>query len=333
MLTLLLFACSGKDVADDTAAPAVDPLSWAIDAPGPYNTGHRYWELTYEPLAPSGETRTIGVNVWYPTEDTEGDDVEYLGAFEDEASLGNASIAAPAHDGGWPVRVHSHGSQAWGGHSEWLNQHMASHGWITVAPDHTENTLLDHIDPSRASHYIHRPQDIIEALDAFAAEPDFADAVTDRVLLSGHSRGCGTVWTNAGAVFDPATMAVTCEGFPDGGCTTEELDVFLSGALADARVVGAIPMGCGYSDDFFGDAPSGNIAPFFMMTGSEDSNNLPEHFDAMTAVDRTWIDIEGACHETFGLGVACDTIDGEEGFTIVEAYTLAFGRSVVLGDT
>jgi len=328
MFTLMLLLACTKDTAEDTAEAALDPLSWAVDEPGPYNTGYRYWEVTYQPLAPEGESRTIGINVWYPTEDTEGDDVEYLAAFPDEDSLGDAAIAAPAHDGGWPVRVHSHGSQAWGGHSDWLNQHMASHGWITVAPDHTENTLLDHVDPSRVAHYIHRPQDITQALDALAADPDFAGAVTDAVLMSGHSRGCGTVWSSAGAAFEPEV----CSSLSDEGCTDAELDAFLSGALADERLVGAVPMGCGYPDQFFGDAPAGVAAPFFMMTGSEDGNNLPDVFDGMSAVDRTWIDIAGACHETFGLGVACDTIDQEEGYSIVEAYTLAFARSTVLGD-
>ena len=86
------------------------------------------------------------------------------------------------------------------------------------------------------------------------ASRDTSGATTDRVVISGHSRGCYNVWANAGATFDPDALAEECAGMSDGGCTEEELDAFSSGALADPRIVGAVPMGCGYRDGFFGEA-------------------------------------------------------------------------------
>ncbi len=81
VLMLCCVACS-PDEPEET----VDPLSWAVDAPGPYNVGYRSWEHTYEPLP--GESRTILINAWYPTDDSTGEPVKYLVLLTDEDSLG-----------------------------------------------------------------------------------------------------------------------------------------------------------------------------------------------------------------------------------------------------
>ena len=44
-----------------------------------------------------------------------------------------------------------------------------------------------------------------------------------------------------------------------------------------------------------------------------------------------WIDIEDGCHQTFATGICAD-LEAEEGYAIVNAYALAFGRAHVLGD-
>ena len=48
-------------------------------------------------------------------------------------------------------------------------------------------------------------------------------------------------------------------------------------------------------------------------------------------VERTWIDLAGGCHQTFALG-ACGTLDVAEGYRVVNAYALAFGRAQLLDD-
>ncbi len=326
---MLLLALACKPDPSDTASTAIDPLSWPVDADGPYHVGFRSWEVTYDSLA--GGERTISINAWYPTEDEDGDPAMYLGAFPDAESFDGATLATSVYAGGYPVHVHSHGYQGYGGTSADLMRHHASHGWIAVAPDHINNTLLDHEDPLLTAHYVHRPEDITAALDALAAE--FPEANTDAVVMSGHSFGASyTTWASAGATYDAEALKASCPKLAEGQCSEAELAAFLSGELDEPRVVAAIPMAGAIRRSFFGDEGHRSVhAPFLIMSGTEDGNSVAESWDSMGGVERTWISLEGGCHQTFALG-ACETLDVDEGFRIVNAYALAFGRSVLLSD-
>lgn len=159
---LFQLACTG-DLVD--TSEEVRPLEWAVDEAGPYAAGHRQAELAYTTRA--GDSRTIVVHAWYPTEATSGDGVLYLDAIEDPEALGNAEPAAP-----WvyPVLVRQHGYQGYAGDGAAMARHFASHGWAVVAADHTDNTLADHQSPLPTEHFLHRPQDVTQALDWLADE-------------------------------------------------------------------------------------------------------------------------------------------------------------------
>lgn len=328
MLLLLSLACTSA--TSDSGGAAVDPLSWPIGEDGPYQVGFQSWEVSYTSLA--GSERTISVNAWYPTEDTTGASAVYLGAFPDDASLAEATLAASAHNGTYPVHVHSHGYQGYGGTSADLMRHHASHGWIAVAPDHINNTLLDHEDPLPTAHYVHRPEDITAALDALEAQ--FPAADTEAVVVSGHSFGASyTTWASAGATFDADSLSTYCTELYEGQCSEAELSAFLSGELADPRVVASIPMAGAIRRGFFGPEGHRSVSvPVLLMSGTEDGDSVAESWDEMDGVDRVWVSLEGGCHQTFALG-ACETLDVTEGFRVVNAYALALGRSVVLEDT
>jgi len=324
---------------DDATEPAVDPLSFAVDAPGPFSAGWRSWEISYQPLG-QDDARTIGFNVWYPSEDTEGDEVRYMGVFLDEESLGDASLAAPLYDGRYPVMVYSHGFQGWGGTSSDLCRWFASHGWVVVAPDHTGNTLLDHEDPLETAHYLQKPQDLTAVLDALeglpGSDPLAGLADTERVVLSGHSFGTYAAWAGLGATYDGAAIDDACSGqggLPTGACTDEQRAAFLGGELADPRIVAAIPMAGTIRRSFFGAQGHRSVrGPVLSMTGGNDGVGQQAQWDSIDDIDFTWVDIAGACHQTFALGT-CDTLPSEQGFAIVDTYALAFARAHVLSDT
>ena len=48
-----------------------DPLEWSVLDSGPLNVGHRSFSAEYED--PTGLSVTLPVDVWYPTEDDDGD--------------------------------------------------------------------------------------------------------------------------------------------------------------------------------------------------------------------------------------------------------------------
>ncbi len=315
-----------------------DPLEWAPGADGPFAVGFRVQDVTWT-SPESGEPRTIKVNIWYPTLTTEGEPAVYLGvrAFTDEEVVVGAPPADPVYPAGYPVHAHSHGFQGFGGTSADLMRHFASHGWLAVAPDHTNNTLSDHRDPLPTAHYFHRPLDIRVALDTIEALPDgdplAGKADTSRVLLSGHSFGAYTTWVTGGASLDLEVIRQRCESgdIPEGGCTEAELEI-LASDLSDARVVATLPMAGTLRTNFFGEQGHRDIkGPVFFMSGSEDKVGAEEQFALVDGIDLTWIELEGGCHQTFALGF-CNTLDPQEGFTIVNTFALSFARHLILAD-
>ena len=308
----------------------------ALDAPGPFRVGFRSFEHTYQPVGVP-EPRTILVNVWYPTE-AEPDGFAhptYGFLIDDPEALVDAPAAAPVHEGGYPVHVHSHGSQGFGGTSAFLMRHFASQGWVCVAPDHTGNTLVDNWDPRPTAMYFLRSTDITAALDAVGALPStdpLAAAALDHVLLSSHSFGVHTAWATAGATFDVAAITTRCDA-GELTCTPAELAVFAAG-VRDPRVVAAIGMAGALKPEWFGTTGHRSVTiPMMSMSGSEDPVGADVQFAQAAdtpALDMIWLDLAGGCHQTFALGW-CDTLDGETGFRIVRTYAMAFARRHVLG--
>ncbi|WP_157069085.1 alpha/beta hydrolase family protein [Sandaracinus amylolyticus] len=308
-----------------------DPLTWALDEAGPFRVGYQRFEHTYRPDGLDAD-RTIAVHVWYPTLDTSGAPAMYGGLVRDRDVLTDATPAEPAHASGrYPVHVYSHGHRGFAGVSAFLHRRLASHGWITIAPDHTGNTLLDNVDPRPVALYYLRSLDVRAAVDAFVAR-DELDADTDHLLLSGHSFGTHTAWASAGATFDVDRIeSESCT--TETPCTEEQLDVFRAG-VRDPRIVAAVPMAGIVSSDWFGETGHTTVSiPLLAMTGSADANTMSGaevQFERASALaDFTWIDVEGACHEFFGLG--CDDPAGEQE-RVVATYVLALGRRHVLGD-
>ena len=323
-------------VEDSSAEPLPDYREWAPDSAGPLRPGYTVVEVSYSPGSGEG-TRTIPVHVWYPTEATTGEEVVHEGIFPDLEALGGAPAAASVHVHGYPVLVHSHGSQGYAGNSAFLHAHFASHGWVVLVPDHVGNTLTNNDDPRTTAHYIHRPQDLSAALDA-AEDGVFADVGlppldVSRVVASGHSFGVYTLWAIAGGTYDAELVAAACDGGGALGptCTDTEEAAFLAG-FGDERVIATVPMAGSIKRDIFGPGGHASVGtPMLAMSGTNDPVGAESQFEDSPEVPLTWVDIEGACHQTFGLGT-CDTMDTEEGFVLVESWVLSFARVQLLGD-
>jgi predicted dienelactone hydrolase len=310
----------------------LEALSWELDASGPFQVGYRTLEFTYDADGDE-EERTIKLSIWYPTEDASGEPGSYLGLLDDPLVFTNAALAPSVYGESYPVHVHSHGHQGFAGSSNFLMRHFASHGWVVAAPDHRGNTLIDNIEPRPSWMYTVRPSDITASLDTLANlpvdDPLASKLATERVLMSGHSYGGYTTFVSSGASFDPAKIEELC---PDDTCSKDTLASFNTG-VRDERVIAAIPMAAG-NRDMFGEAGYQDLAcPVLYMTGSVDHPGVNEAvWEGLQGTDSVRIDIEGGCHQLFGLG-ACHEISDDQGFAIVDAYALAFGRYHVLGDS
>ena len=334
-------ACSGGSGAQDS----VSGLSFDIQSEGPFRVGYRTWEVTYT-HAGNPEGRTVPVHVWYPTEDRHDLRGEppteypiYIDLFTDGETIIDATPAVSIYEAGYPVVAYSHGARGIAEGSYRLMGYFASHGWLGVSVGHVGDRLIDAESDSRQplSHWIDRPMDVRAGLDALE-NLDASNALhglvnTQRVLLTGHSRGTYTSWAGAGSIYDIEALRERCESGGYGETCTDELVGLFEDGFSDDRVVAIMPTaGNGHGEFFDGIDGRADVGlPVFMMSASLDEVGAASVFDTLPLADFSWVDIEGGCHELFNIG--CGRSEDSAKFHIVTSYALAFGRKTVLGDT
>jgi predicted dienelactone hydrolase len=331
---------SASSTAGVAAAQRAD-FAWAVDKPGPFRAGFRTWKHTYTPVE-TGQPRTIALNLWYPTSDTQGKPASYMDdTVGDAEAFDQAKLAPPADPSGYPVMVYSHGYLGFGGTSADLSRHFASHGWVVIAPDHTGNTLAEYAtggnEPPPAIWYL-RTRDLqqcLKVLDELPAnDPLHGKASTKQVVLSGHSFGAYDVWAMAGATYDVAAIAANCKQGkgPGGACSEADVAVFAKG-LGDPRVAVAIPMAGGVDLSMWGENGRKSVkVPTLIMSGTDDGPGTGQPvFDRTPGPDVAWLQIENGCHQTFALGT-CPKLSADKGFLLVNSYALAWARAYLLGD-
>ena len=126
--------------------------------------------------------RTLPVEVWYPADES------HRGQDQDRATMdlvripipGGATTkqsavrdARPAELQPLPLVVFSHGHAGYRFASTFLTTHLASHGFVVVAPDHVDDTMIEVLATPRDQQgvkslqsAIDRPQDVAVVIDA-----------------------------------------------------------------------------------------------------------------------------------------------------------------------
>jgi predicted dienelactone hydrolase len=318
--------------------PLGDPLTWDATKPGLYTCGHRVLQMTYTP--PALPERTIPVEVWYPSTSTDGEHPKYQNIFEDLLAYNDVPLAPTSWKAGMPVLVHSHGYKGFAGNSGRLMCHFASHGWLSVAPAHVGNLINDTPATLPLDIYIQRPFDIRAALDFIGALPadDELSGKADfgHIAMSGHSFGTYTAWAVSGAPLDAAHFDSGCMNGGIADCTPEKLAV-LKGNVSEPRAKIAMPL-AGVPDEIGNANFDGAKVPVLQMSGTLDERGQDKVMTLVKNVDLTWVDVEGGCHQLFGLGnailgdPACKALADEEGFSLVNPWILAYARYHVLDD-
>lgn len=327
-MTLLVLAACTTEPGD--TAEAVDPVTFLAE-PGPYGVGHREREVQYTDAA--GGARSLRTSVWYPTADTSGAPATYWYAVytSDVAWEDAAPLAGP-----FPAVAYSHGHMGYAEASSFLAEHLASHGYVVVAPDHQGNTVLD--DPARdTAIYLDRGRDLAAALDALAAGQLDASAWSGDAVVVGHSFGGYTGYGVAGAPFDVAAIDAACAAGSDASvCTSWDptWSAAFAAGVADDRVRALVAMAPG---DFwmYGAAGVAGVAvPTLLMTGEADPERDADgaaYRDALPAA--RWLDVRGGAHNTFidlaGSLSDGQTLDPAVGHRIVRSYTLAHAETAL----
>lgn len=337
-------ADTASDATPEVVTSAARPdLGWDLGKAGPFGVGYRSWAHTYVP-APGDPTRTIGINLWYPSAQTSGDKAVYMDWWPSEVAVVDAKPTSPVSPNGYPVLVYSHGYSGFGGSSPWLPEHFASHGWVVIAPDHTGNMLPDNEAPKPSALWWWRARDVSAAIDEVTANTAKAGLagkpLTNKVVLAGHSFGGYTTWCLAGAKFDLPVLQAACKAGKGlgGACTDHDLAQYAKG-LGDPRVVAALPLMPGSGDaKWFTNGGMGAIhIPVLLMTGDKDGGHegAPtwQAMQGMASIAHSaWLDVHLGCHQLFGLGM-CGDVPKEDAAKIGRTYTLAFARKWLLGDS
>lgn len=185
---------------------------------GPHRVGKR--DLTTD------DERPLKIIIWYPAspDDDSEETTSYSYKIKMGMPLGEVTIATAGgranidarydlSSSPYPLVILSPGFAISGASYSWLAEHLASYGFVVIAPEHHE-TLDPQNELWRAA--VTRPQDILAVfayVDA-AVEPGgvlegLIDAEVTAVI--GHSYGGYTALATAGAQIDTASFEAHCE--------------------------------------------------------------------------------------------------------------------------
>ena len=220
--------------------PLPDP-----DEIGPFAVGRTTFEVT-----DASRGRTLPVDAWYPVdpEDATPPPSVYdlvFGAIVSENALDSPEVSSAKP---YPLLVFSHGNNGVRFQSYFLCEHLASHGFIVVAPDHIGNTALDLLFPGTPFEAKDRPLDVSFVITAMLAkngdpvDPFFETINTWRIGVAGHSFGAFTALTMASGFEDvppdPRVRAImpispAASGLSDEQLASIERPAFILGGTAD----------------------------------------------------------------------------------------------------
>ena len=334
----------------------IPPEPWDITTAGPYNVGFRLDRVTYDAVGEEG--RSLRIAAWYPTQDATGEGGMYISLLRREEVLFYSSISE--HKETFPVLVFSHGNAALAEQSYFMAERFASHGWIVISPDHTNNTFADTEGSINFGSAPFRPQDISAVLDHFLDLPPehiLAGRLDEaNIAMSGHSFGAFTTILSAGTGFDVDGLAADCAAGLIGSRQCGVLEAPEAAALFregfyDDRIRAFIPQTPGGSFAFR-DTLDQITSPLLMFTGGLDASLSNEEegdpiWAGMVGDNKIRIDITNAGHFTFSnmcdlfpfipmvFEDGCDPeifIDPPVAYDIINHYSMAFFRRHLFED-
>ena len=161
------------------------------DGVGPWKVGH----TAHLAIDTARANRELPLDIWYPV-----DEADWIGTESVYPLAGPIGITSEAsiddvtaiNIGELPLIVFSHGFGGINTQSFRLMEHLASHGFVVVSPEHTGNTQTDPSSPDpEADRYpdIAFVIDEMEVLNTNVGGPLEARINTDNVGVAGHSFG------------------------------------------------------------------------------------------------------------------------------------------------
>jgi predicted dienelactone hydrolase len=185
--------------------PSDDP-----EAPGPYAVG----VTTFEFIDRRGKELTV--EVWYPAVVEPGmSPSPYEPTILTAAAI--RDVAPDLRGAPYPLLGFSHGMAGIRFQSVTLTEHLASHGYVVVSPDHTNNTFLDLDEDAVPQVVLERPDDVRNSVDEMVARAVSGDEYlnglvenADEWTVLGHSFGAYTALVLGGGQLDYDGVVAYC---------------------------------------------------------------------------------------------------------------------------
>ena len=180
--------------APDEMAPAGD-----YSQPGPW------WASTVKMAFTGRGGNELITHIWYPTTDEGESTVVYswpASTYSGEAFPERVPDCSEPR----PIMIHSHGNSSLNFEMFYLQEFLATHGWLVAAPDHTGNTAYD--DSAYFGDLLERrPRDIQDTFDWLVEQGNDPSSglygcvdEQEGYISSGYSFGGYTAYVNGGAL-------------------------------------------------------------------------------------------------------------------------------------
>ncbi|GIW33906.1 MAG: hypothetical protein KatS3mg072_1239 [Meiothermus sp.] len=165
----------------------------------------------------SRQNRTIAAEVWYPTSGTQQNLVYESVVGQTPVRIsGRANRDATPANGRFPLILASHGQPGTRFQFAYLNEHLASWGFVVAALEHPGSTYQTLTQQNYITSIADRPLDILFAIGEVARQMPSADA--SNVGLLGYSYGGYSVINAAGAGLDGSALSEYCRSSNEGPC-------------------------------------------------------------------------------------------------------------------
>jgi predicted dienelactone hydrolase len=243
--------------------------------------------------------------------------------------------------GPYPLVILSHGFALGRTAYAWLAEHLASHGFVVIAPEHQER-----FDPSFTTFWspaITRPQDVLAVLAYVDEQVGTGGALeglvnAEVVAVIGHSSGGYTTLASAGARLNMDGLERRCET----AATSGDPNVWLCGLLlpyvadmaelagfdsvpeglwptsADSRIDAIVPM-AGNAYEFDKEGLAEVTVPIMALGGTRDVGTpylwgTQLAYDHVSSTTKALVAFENADHMIFGSSCEALPIYAEVGF-------------------
>ena len=272
---------------------------------GSYSVGVKTLQLT-----DASRSRSFTVELWYPS--LESDEAIVYDTVIGETPVkisGRAKRDSESLDEKFPLIIASHGQPGMRFQVAYLNEHLASRGFVVASIEHTGSTYQDLTQQDFISSIVYRPQDILFALGEIPKLLPSADG--ENVGLMGYSYGGYSAINAAGAGLDGQALSEYCQIAADKGpCFALPFFAALEQArginviTADPRIKAVFVM-APYGQPWFGAKSLGNLkVPFFVAVGENDDvavyeRDGLEYFRQAASERKYLLTLEAAQHNPF----------------------------------